>query len=212
MTKQYQITDTEYEMLANLMHVAFHANRADSDWPEDAEHYHPNNPYSYTVHNSARDGMMVILKTCLPDTVADHLMQIVWDRMDECQTIDGWKDAVTYCLAEYVEQSTYDTTNAFHRVAYDFADKPRASIAKHVLPALIGHNKACRIAGDDAAKYVTIYNANDCIDEYPLSGYSEELACYLVNLQIATMRHDNETGDVSIRVNPHNAELFLSQG
>ena len=212
MTKQYQITDTEYEMLANLMRVAFQSNLADSDNNEDAHKFHPNNPYAYTVHNSARDGMMVILKTCLPDTVADHIMQIVWDDMYATQQIEGWKDIVKYCVAEYVEQSTYDTTNAFHSVAYDFADKPRASIAKHVLPALIAHNKACRIAGDDAAKYVTVYNANDCIDEYPLSGYSEELACYLVNLQIATMRHDNDTGDVSIRINPHNAELFLTQG
>ena len=210
MTKQYQITDTEYEMLANLMHVAFHANAASSD--EHDERYHPDNQYAWTVHNSASKAMRVILNTCLPDMVADNVMQYVWDCMYECQTIDGWKDLVSHCLNEYVTHCSDDAYNSFQHVAYDFAGKPRASIAKQALPALIAHNKACRIAGDDAAKYVTVYNANDCIDEYPLSGYSEELACYLVNLQIATMRHDNDTGDVTIRVNPHNAELFLTQG
>lgn len=210
MTKQYQITDTEYEMLANLMHVAFHANAASSD--ERDEKYHPDNQYAWTVHNSASKAMRIILKTCLPDMVADNVMHYVWDCMYECQTIDGWKNLVARCLNDYVTHSSDDAYNSFQHVAYDFAGKPRASIAKQVLPALIAHNKACRIAGDDAAKYVTVYNANDCIDEYPLSGYSEELACYLVNLQIATMRHDNDTGDVSIRINPHNAELFLSQG
>jgi len=211
MTKQYQITDTEYEMLAKLTFVAFHANAASSD--ERDEKYHPDNQYAWTVHNSASKAMRVILETCLPDMVADNVMRDIWDwGIFECHTIDAWKALVTRCLNEYVTHSGDDAYNSFQHVAYDFAGKPRASIAKQVLPALIAHNKACRIAGDDAAKYVTVYNANDCIDEYPLSGYCEELACYLVNLQIATMRHDNDTGNVTIRVNPHNAELFLTQG
>lgn len=210
MTKKYQITDTEYEMLSNLMHVAFHANAASSD--ERDEKYYSDNQYAWTVHNSASKAMQTILKTCLPDMVADNVINSMWDCMYECQTISGWKNLVEHCLNEYVTHSSDDVYNSFQHVAYDFADKPRASIAKQVLPALIAHNNACRIAGDDDAKYITVYNANDCIDEYPLSGYCEELACYLVNLQIATMRHDNKTGDVTIRVNPHNAELFLTQG